>query len=746
MKINKDLEIIMQAAFKEAISRNHEFLTPEHILYSALFFETGKAIIESCGGNTDELKQQLSDHINKYVPRSKETISSPVQSISLENVLEKAFIHVESSQKEELDLGDILAAIFTEKESFAAYFLKKQGISRLDILEAVSHDTNIDLDEKKSSPDLEQEGADSEKKSKNLEKFTINLTKLAAEGKIEPLIGREDVLERTIQIICRRNKNNPIHVGDPGVGKTAITEGLAQLIYEKKVPRQIENAEIFSLDMGALLAGTKFRGDFENRLKAVITELNKLENPILFIDEIHTIVGAGSTTGSSIDASNILKPVLASGKIKCIGATTYEEYRKYFEKDRALSRRFQKIDISEPSIDETYQILLGLKDRFEKYHNVVYAKTALKAAAELTAKYMNDRHLPDKAIDIIDEAGAYAQIKNIGETPKKIFIKDIEQIISKITKIPESSISTAESHKLKHLEKELRSKIFGQDAAVEKTVSSIIGSRAGFNEEQKPVASFLFVGPTGVGKTELARQLSLALGIQLVRFDMSEYQEKHTVARLIGAPPGYVGYDEGGLLTESIRKHPHSVLLFDEIEKAHPDIFNTMLQIMDYATLTDNNGRKSDFRNTIIIMTSNAGARDINRQKVGFGKETHFDSINKSVELFFSPEFRNRLDAIITFNKLTKDLILRIVEKEIDLFAEKLKKKKIILSATAELKNYIADKGYSPEFGAREITRILQNEIKKPLAEKVLFGELEGNNNLTIDIDTDKNVKFISEP
>ncbi|MBN1501466.1 MAG: ATP-dependent Clp protease ATP-binding subunit ClpA [Spirochaetes bacterium] len=743
MNINKDLEIIMQTAFKEAISRNHEYLTPEHILYSALFFDSGKSIIESCGGNTEELKKQLSDHMDKYIPRLKEGIITPVQSVSLENILEQAFIHVESSQKGELDLGDILAAIFSEKESFAAYFLKKQGITRLDILEAVSHD--IDLEEKKSHSSDETETEESERKPKNLEKFTINLSRLAAEGKIEPLIGREDILERTIQIICRRTKNNPIHVGDPGVGKTAISEGLAQLIHDGKVPRQIENAEIFSLDMGALLAGTKFRGDFENRLKAVISELNKIENPILFIDEIHTIVGAGSTTGSSMDASNILKPVLASGKIKCIGATTYEEYRKYFEKDRALSRRFQKIDIPEPSIEETYKILLGLKDRFEKYHNVIYTRTALKAAAELTAKYMNDRHLPDKAIDIIDEAGAYAQIKNLEMVPKKIFVKDIEQIISKITKIPESSISTAESHKLKYLEKELKQQIFGQDGAIEKTVASIIRSRAGFNEEQKPVASFLFAGPTGVGKTELARQLSISLGIQLIRFDMSEYQEKHTVARLIGAPPGYVGYDEGGLLTESIRKHPHCVLLFDEIEKAHPDIFNTMLQIMDYATLTDNNGRKADFRNTIIIMTSNAGARDINRQKVGFGGETHIDSILKSVEQFFSPEFRNRLDAVITFNQLSRDLILKIVEKEIRLFADKLKKKKIELTVSEALKAQIAEKGYSTEFGAREIARILQNEIKKPLAEKILFGDIEGSR-LSVDVDAEGKVTFNPEP
>lgn len=736
MDIDRDLQLIMNAAFSEAIHRKNEYMTPEHILLSTVNFKPGIDLIESCGGDIEELKKNLIDYLETKVPKTDKQEHTPIQSASLDLILEKAFMHVQSSNKGILDLGDLLAAMYTEENLFAAFFLKKQGIEQIDILEAVSHNEGTVSTE---------ETDDTKKKKTALEMFTVDLTELASNGKFDPLIGREDIIERTIQVLCRRNKNNPIHVGDPGVGKTAITEGLASRISEGKIPRQLKDHRVFMLDMGGLIAGTKFRGEFENRLKSVIKELELQEKVILFIDEIHTIVGAGSTSGSSMDASNILKPVLASGNIKCIGATTYEEYRKYFEKDRALSRRFQKIDIPEPSIDETYRILLGLKEHYEKHHNVSYAKTALMSAAELTDRYLNEKHLPDKAIDVIDEAGAYAQIHSPEGKLKKIYVKDIEKIVSKIAHIPESSVSSTESHKLKNLRSDLKQFIFGQDKAVDDTVSAILRSRAGFNEDSKPVASFLFVGPTGVGKTELAKQIADKMAIHLLRFDMSEYQEKHTVARLIGAPPGYVGYDEGGLLTEGIRKHPHSVLLLDEIEKAHPDIFNTLLQIMDYATLTDNNGKKADFRNVTIIMTSNAGARDITKLKVGFEEKSSTDSIDKALKDYFSPEFRNRLDAIIQFNSLSRDLILRIVDKEIAVFGEKLSKRKIKIAVSDDVRNYIAEKGYSIEFGAREIARIIQNEIKKPLAEEVLFGKLSGGGTLKILLDNDKKISFRNE-
>ncbi|MDY6967108.1 MAG: AAA family ATPase, partial [Spirochaetota bacterium] len=572
-----------------------------------------------------------------------------------------------------------------------------------------------------------------------LEMFTTELTQKAMDGEMEPLIGREDVLERTLQVLCRRFKNNPVHVGEPGVGKTAITEGLAQMLARDEAPKALRGAKIYSLDMGSLLAGTRYRGDFEERMKRVLSELEKEENVILAIDEIHAVVGAGAVSGGSMDASNIIKPALVSGRMRCIGSTTYEEYRKYFEKDRALARRFQKIEVLEPSVDETYSILLGLREKYEEYHNVKYQDSALRSASELSAKHINDRFLPDKAIDVIDEAGACARMYCEEDLEQLITDSDIEKVVARMARIPENSVSISETGKLHQLDTELKNVIFGQDEAVDLVCEAIKRSRVGFREPDKPIASFLFVGPTGVGKTELARQLALILGIALHRFDMSEYQEKHTVARLIGAPPGYVGYEEGGLLTEAIRRTPYAVLLLDEIEKAHADIFNTLLQVMDYATLTDNNGKKVDFRNVIIIMTSNAGAREIGKQQVGFGdRKISGDAVSIAVEKFFSPEFRNRLDATVNFNNLNEDIVLRIVDKSIREFEKQLMEKKITLDVSNECLKWLAQKGFSPEFGAREISRLIQDKIKSFFVDEALFGRLKDGGSARVDLENDE--------
>jgi len=660
--------------------------------------------------------------------------------------MERAFLHVVSSEKVEMDIGDVLASLMQEKDSFAAHFLQKEGISRLDILNFISHGTSVyPEDQMPDEEDEEMHGEQMEpgepqKKARGLAAFTHELTEKAASGEMDPLIGRSDILERTIQVLCRRTKNNPIHVGDPGVGKTAITEGLAQMIVENKVPSPLAGFKIFALDMGALLAGTKYRGDFEERLKRVIAELLKMEKVILFIDEIHTVVGAGAVSGGSMDASNILKPVLTSGKVRCIGSTTYEEYKKYFDRDRALSRRFQKIEISEPSIDDTYNILLGLRDRYESYHELKYTDSALRAAVELSAKYINDRYLPDKAIDVIDEAGAYVRLfSGTGEKKPTIITElDIERVVAKIAKIPEKSISTSENIKLKDLEQELKSAVFGQDPAIELVVGAIKRSRAGFHKPEKPVASLLFVGPTGVGKTELARQLASRMGVPLHRFDMSEYQEKHTVSRLVGAPPGYVGYDDGGLLTDAIRKTPHAVLLLDEIEKAHPDIFNILLQVMDYATLTDNNGKKADFRNVVLIMTSNAGAREIGKPLMGFGDRLiPKDAISTAVTDIFSPEFRNRLDAIVTFAELDHNIMRMIVKKELSDFSKQLAEKKVTLDVSEPCLDWLAKKAFSPQYGAREVARLVQDKVKNFFVDEVLFGKLSAGGKAKLSIKND---------
>lgn len=729
MEINLELNQIVMAGFNEARDRRHEYVMPEHLLYASLFFNGGKEIVNCCGGNVPELKRKLEKYFTSKVPVVEEM--EPMQSLGFQRVMEQAIVHCLSSEKESVDLGDVLIALYDEKESFALYFLLDQGINRIDLLNYISHGVGV-------IPEAMEEHAGRQKKQRAgaLELFTVNLTEKARRGEIDPLIGREDILERTIQVLSRRLKNNPLHVGDAGVGKTAITEGLAQLIVDGQVPQPLKNHSIYALDMASLLAGTRFRGDFEERMKRVLAELKKEKEVILFIDEIHTIVGAGAVSGGSMDASNILKPLLASGKIRCIGSTTHEEYRKYFDKDRALSRRFQKIEIPEPSVEETESILQGLKERYQSYHEVVYSDDAVKAAAELSARYIQDRHLPDKAIDVIDEAGAWLRLYGKAETDKsgdgaddkpqkRVTVKEIEMVIAKIAKIPERSVSTAENEKLLSLEEELKKQVYGQDQAISQVVKAIRASRAGFRDEGKPVASFLFVGPTGVGKTELARQLAGIMGIALLRFDMSEYQEKHTVARLIGAPPGYVGYEEGGLLTEAVRKTPYAVLLLDEIEKAHNDIFNTLLQIMDYATLTDNSGRKADFRNIILIMTSNAGAQELGKRLVGFGERSvKGDALNRAVEDLFSPEFRNRLDATVSFNDLDKKIVLQIVQKEIDLFKIQLALKKVTLTLSKGCLEWLAEKGYSPLFGAREISRLIQDKIKSFFVDEVLFGSL----------------------
>ena len=694
------------------------------------------------------MKKELETYLNKKVPKA--SGSDPVASLGFQELMEQAIVHTISAEKKELEIGDIYAALLEEKESFAAYLMQRQGVSRFNLLSVITHGpgagTAIPEAELENSASGEAGiGRDRKKESQTakarefLNMFTRELTAKARSGEIEPLIGREDILTRTLQVLCRRFKNNPVHVGDPGVGKTAITEGLAQRVVQGRVPPALRNIKIYALDMGALLAGTRYRGDFEERLKKVLTVLQAEKNAVLFIDEIHTIIGAGAVSGGSLDAANILKPVLALGKLRCIGTTTHEEYKKYFEKDRALARRFQKIEIPEPSIEETYEILLGLRQRYQDYHRVVYPEETLKAAAELSGKYINDRFLPDKAIDVIDEAGAYARM-NAPEKggPIRIGLDAVEQVVAKIAKIPRQSVSVSEVRGLQVMEQELKARIFGQYQAVEKVAWAIKRSRAGLREADKPVAKFLFVGPTGVGKTELARQLAEVLSVPLLRFDMSEYQEKHTVSRLVGSPPGYVGYEEGGLLTDAVRKAPYCVLLLDEIEKAHADIFNTLLQVMDYATLTDSSGRKADFRNVVLIMTSNAGAKEIGKTMVGFSNEVVSGAVTVAVEKLFSPEFRNRLDAIITFNHLDVSVVTSIVKKMIGEFSVQLAAKKITLKVSPACYLWLAKHGFSQVFGAREVARLIQAKIKNPFVDEVLFGRLKKGGTARIAIRNDE--------
>jgi ATP-dependent Clp protease ATP-binding subunit ClpA len=660
------------------------------------------------------------------------------QTVGFQRVIQRAVNHVRSAEKPEVDVGDILASIFQEKDSHAEFFLNAEGVTRLDVLNYISHDIPTSIPAREDGEQISRTEKKQNKKNP-LEAFTIDLVKYAAEGKLDPLIGRELEMERTIQILCRRRKNNPIFVGDPGVGKTAMAEGLAIKIHDKTIPDLLQNFRIYSLDLGGMLAGTKFRGDFEQRLKGVIAALQKKKDAILFIDEIHTTVGAGATSRGSMDASNILKPALQTGELRCIGSTTFEEYKNFFEKDRALSRRFEKVEIFEPPIKEAVQILKGLRSRYEEHHGISYTDRSLKAAVELSDKYINDRYLPDKAIDVIDEAGAFIRLSGSSRR-KRINPKDIEKIVAKIARIPTLSVSTPDKTKLEQLESQLKQVVFGQDDAIHSLVTSIKRSRAGLGSPERPIGSFLFAGPTGVGKTEVARQVSFILGVHFLRFDMSEYMEKHAVARLIGAPPGYIGFDQGGLLTDGIRKHPHSVLLLDEIEKAHPDMFNILLQVLDHATLTDNNGKRADFRNVIVMMTSNAGTREMSTQSIGFGDKKYDteDKGKKAVEKFFSPEFRNRLDDIIHFNALNEEIMKKVVDKFMKELKEQLIGKKVSISLSPDARTWLAIKGHDPRFGARPLTRLIQTEIKDVLSNEILFGRLENGGVVIIDLENDK--------
>jgi ATP-dependent Clp protease ATP-binding subunit ClpA len=742
--INKELELSIEATIREAETRRHEYLTVEHILFAVLHNDGGVDIISNCGGSVTRLKALLEDFFDKNIPRLPENLKSyPEPTVAFKRVIQTAVSHVRSAEKQETDAGDIISAIFLEKDSYAVHFLESEGITRLEVLNFISHGIPKFGDKFSDEHIHETETAPRKKqipKNDTLKQFTIDLVQKAADGSIDPLVGREKELKRTIQVLGRRRKNNVAFVGDPGVGKTAIVEGLALKIHKGEVPDILKDARIFSLDMGAMLAGTKYRGDFEARLKATIKSLEAIPDAILFIDEIHTVVGAGATSGGSMDASNILKPILNSGKLRCIGASTYEEYKNYFEKDRALSRRFQKIEIHEPDVSETFRILKGLKLYYEDYHGVKYTDTALRTAAELSAKYINDKYLPDKAIDVIDEAGSLLKLSPSYKTKKTIGQHEVEDVVAKIAKIPKRNVSTSDMEKLKGLEGELKNAVFGQDEAIHSLASSIKRARAGLGPAERPIGSFLFTGPTGVGKTEVSRTIASVLDIQFIRFDMSEYMEKHTVSRLIGAPPGYVGFDQGGLLTDAIRKHPHSVLLLDEIEKAHPDIFSILLQVMDYATLTDNNGKKADFRNVILIMTSNAGTTEMNRGIIGFGdraKDTHSkgrDAINR----LFSAEFKNRLDAIITFNSLTPHIMKKVVDKFINELQKQLHEKKVKIIVSDAARDWLAKNGYDSQLGARPLARLIQKDIKDVLSEEVLFGKLIKGGKVSIDFKSDK--------
>jgi len=741
--ISKQLETTLRAALQEARKRRHEYLCAEHVLFALLDDPVGRDILENVGVDIEKLRKDLDEYLSRQLDQVPEGQRLVVQqTVAFDRLMNRALAHVKFSSKGEVEAGDALAALLDEPQSHAAFFLEEQGVTRLDVLNYISHGVSKvdDADEDDIAGDPfggpESDEADDEKKKRDpLELYTDNLAKRAAQGKIDPLIGRETELARAIRVLCRRRKNNPVFVGEPGVGKTAIVEGLALRIHEGKVPPLLKDAEIYRLDLGSLLAGTQFRGDLEGRIKAVIKALLRRDNVILFIDEIHMVVGAGSTRGSDVDVSGLLKPLLSSGELKCIGATTFEEFKNGFEKDRALARRFQKIDVVEPTVAETYQILRGLKSHYEAHHGITYTDSALHTAAELAAKYVNDRFLPDKAIDVIDEAGAQVRIESHDQR-KTIRPSDIERIVAEMARIPARSVSSNDKERLAKLEDDLKKFVFGQDEAVHSIATAIKRSRAGLSLPDKPVGSFLFTGPTGVGKTELAKQLASTLGIDFIRFDMSEYMEEYTISKLIGSSRGYVGFDLGGELTEQIRKHPHAVLLLDEIEKAHPKIFNVLLQIMDYGTLTDNAGRKADFRNIILVMTSNAGAREMEQRTLGFRADTDDapGKGKKAIQRLFTPEFRNRLDTIVSFGALPREVVLRIVHKFVAQLSERLADRKVTIELTPAAAEFLADKGYDPKLGARPLGRIIQRELEEPLADEVLFGKLAKGGTVAVDV------------
>jgi len=749
--LSAELEYCLNEAFQRAREERHEFITVEHLLLALLDTPQVVEILENCGADIARLSKDLQDAIAESTPRLKSADNEDpdVQpTLGFQRVLQRAVFHVQQSGRKEVAPGNVLVAIFGEKQSQAVYLLGLQDVTRLDVVHYLSHRVPKLHREKTGADDgasVEEGGAATEPGA--LERFTTNLNALAREGAIDPLIGRELEIERTVQILCRRRKNNPLFVGEAGVGKTALAEGLARLIVEGKVPEILRDCTIYALDMGSLIAGTKYRGDFEKRLKGVIAELKKQPGAILFIDEIHTVIGAGAASGGVMDASNLIKPVLANGELRCIGSTTYTEFRGIFEKDHALARRFQKIDVVEPTTEETVEILRGLKSRFEEHHGVTYADEALVAAAELASRHINDRHLPDKAIDVIDEAGAHCRLQPEAERQKVIGVELIQNIVAKIARIPPKNVSASDRDALRTLERDLKLVIFGQDKAIEALAAAIKMSRSGLGDERKPVGSFLFSGPTGVGKTEVTRQLALTMGVELIRFDMSEYMERHTVSRLIGAPPGYVGFDQGGLLTEAITKNPHCVLLFDEIEKAHPEVFNLLLQVMDHGTLTDNNGRKADFRNVTIVLTTNAGAQEMSRASVGFTQQDHSTDGMEVIKRIFSPEFRNRLDAIIQFAALDEKSIARVVDKLIVELEAQLEKNEVTIELEPAAREWIAARGYDKTMGARPMARIIQEHIKRPLAEELLFGKLKTGGHVRVDLGADgEGLILLTEP
>ncbi len=748
--LSKELEVTLNLAFKRAREERHEFITVEHLLLALLDNPSAAKVLLACGAKLDELRRDLTEFIKGTSPLLAGTTGRDTQpTLGFQRVLQRAVFHVQSSGKREVTGAHVLVALFGERESQAVYLLNRQDIARLDVVNYISHGiSKVSQEEERDDYQDSDEGPESAgggTRKTPLQAYTTNLNRLARAGKIDPLIGREEEIQRTIQILCRRRKNNPLFVGEAGVGKTALAEGLAKLIVDGDVPEVLADSTIYALDLGALLAGTKYRGDFEKRLKGVIAQLEREEGAILFIDEVHTIIGAGAASGGVMDASNLIKPVLASGQLKCIGSTTYQEYRGIFEKDRALSRRFQKIDITEPSIDEAVQILEGLKGRFEQHHAITYTRQALRAAVELTERHINDRHLPDKAIDIIDEAGARQRLFAPEERKAVIDTVDIEEIVAKVARIPPRTVNSSDKEVLRTLERDLNMVVFGQDEAIQALVASIKMARSGLGPCERPIGSFLFAGPTGVGKTEVSRQLARLMGIELVRFDMSEYMERHTVSRLIGAPPGYVGFDQGGLLTEAIIKKPHAVLLLDEIEKAHPDVFNLLLQVMDHGTLTDTNGRETDFRNVILIMTTNAGAERISRRSVGFTKQDHSGDATEAIRQAFTPEFRNRLDVIVHFKPLEEKTVAHVVDKFLVELETQLDAKRVSVEFDEAARRWLAQHGHDPVMGARPMSRLIQDKIKRPLAEELLFGRLDDGGHVRVTAKNDDIVVEIEE-